>query len=108
MSELSSKHDVSRLLGATVSLTGTADIAETLLTDRCHRAFSLDMVSNRPDLNERIRSAVELTLGQSLVGYEEGGQLTNAVKRRPYAVVVGLTTASTVKGYLLSFQSGTG
>jgi ATP-dependent Clp protease ATP-binding subunit ClpA len=22
------------------------------------------------------------------VGYEEGGQLTNAVKRRPYAVVV--------------------
>jgi ATP-dependent Clp protease ATP-binding subunit ClpA len=26
-----------------------------------------------------------------LVGYEEGGQLTNAVKRRPYAVVVSPT-----------------
>lgn len=42
MSELSSKHDVSRLLGAT----------------------------------------------PGYVGYEEGGQLTNAVKRKPYAVVV--------------------
>jgi ATP-dependent protease Clp ATPase subunit len=42
MSELSGKHDISRLLGAT----------------------------------------------PGYVGYEEGGQLTNAVKRRPYAVVV--------------------
>ena len=42
MSELSSKHDVSRLLGAT----------------------------------------------PGYVGYEEGGQLTNAVRRKPYAVVV--------------------
>jgi ATP-dependent Clp protease ATP-binding subunit ClpB len=66
---------------------GKTELAKTL----AEFLFDSEKALVRPDMSEYMEKfSVQRLIGAppGYVGYEEGGQLTEAVRRRPYAVVL--------------------